>query len=195
MSVRRRASRAQVRPRSGELDVLTGEVDQAGDGRVLLGVDPAGVKLSQRAVAKLEDLRASMGVCVDADRTVIMCSGQDLRWWTWAGRRANATLWAALGAQDPSPVSTVDTYDEWSIPLDSALDVDSIRAALNGVRDAVNSGDGLPSVRPEDVQGLKFAELLPPGMAEATLAQRIGDGTGARARIEAPLVWRSSGPR
>lgn len=163
--------------------------------RVLLGVDPTGVKLSQRAVAKLEDLRASMGVCVDADRTVIMRSGQDLRWWTWAGRRANATLWAALGAQDPSPVSTVDTYDEWSIPLDSALDVDSIRAALNGVRDAVNSGDGLPSVRPEDVQGLKFAELLPPGMAEATLAQRIGDGTGARARIEAPLVWRSSGPR
>ncbi|MEV5332745.1 hypothetical protein [Streptomyces werraensis] len=40
---------------------------------------------------------------------------------------------------------------------------------------------------PHAVRGLKFAEALPAGLAEATLAARLGDSEGARAVLSEPV--------
>ncbi|AQS68012.1 hypothetical protein [Streptomyces pactum] len=53
------------------------------------------------------------------------------------------------------------------------------------------TGRTLPEVDPDAVRGLKFAEALPPRLAEATLAARLTDEEGARAALAEPV--RSSG--
>jgi len=58
---------------------------------VLLGVDPP-VALTQRAKRILADVRDEHVPTVHPAGSVIVRTGTDVRWWTWAGYRANATL-------------------------------------------------------------------------------------------------------
>src|ERR1019366_9442477 len=62
---------------------------------VLLGADPP-VALTQRAKRALADIRGEHVPTVHPAGTVIVRAGADVRWWTWAGYRANATLAATL---------------------------------------------------------------------------------------------------
>ena len=62
---------------------------------VLLGADPP-VALTQRAKRFLTEIRDEQVATVHPGGTVITRSGEDVRWWTWAGYRANATLAATL---------------------------------------------------------------------------------------------------
>ena len=64
---------------------------------VLLGADPP-VRLTRRAQAALAEARETAPELVHPGGTVISRgSAGDVRWWTWAGWRANATLIATLG--------------------------------------------------------------------------------------------------
>lgn len=63
---------------------------------VLLGADVP-VTLTQRASGVLAGLRSDGIGRVNAGGLVISRSDLDLRWWTWAGYRVNATLKATLG--------------------------------------------------------------------------------------------------
>src|SRR5262249_3884755 len=64
---------------------------------VLLGEDPP-VRLTRRAQAHLAEARDEYSSTVHPGGTVITRTDQaELRWWTWAGFRANATLAATLG--------------------------------------------------------------------------------------------------
>ena len=69
--------------------------------RALLGADPGGVELSRRALERLEELRSSHSARVNAERTMLLHEAGETRWWTWAGSRANAVLWAALNSVAP----------------------------------------------------------------------------------------------
>ena len=62
---------------------------------VLLGADPP-VALTQRAKRMLAEVREEHLDAVHPGGTVITREGEDVRWWTWAGYRANATLAATL---------------------------------------------------------------------------------------------------
>jgi ATP-dependent Lhr-like helicase len=65
---------------------------------VILGADPAGVRLSRRAVAALHDLRQHHSGHVVTGGSVLRRSGDgDVHWWTWAGSAVNRTLRATLG--------------------------------------------------------------------------------------------------
>ncbi|MGH3303970.1 MAG: helicase-related protein, partial [Streptosporangiaceae bacterium] len=57
---------------------------------VLLGADPP-VPLTERAQRVLAEIRDDKMASVHPGGTVIARSGDDVRWWTWAGYRANAT--------------------------------------------------------------------------------------------------------
>lgn len=57
---------------------------------MLIGDDPP-VTLTDRARKVLAELRASELGTMHPGGTVVTRSGSDLRWWTWAGHRANAT--------------------------------------------------------------------------------------------------------
>ncbi|MGW4145070.1 DEAD/DEAH box helicase [Streptomyces albogriseolus] len=145
---------------------------------VLLGEDPP-VSLTRRAEARLAAARERHLDVVRPAGTVITRRGDDVRWWTWAGHRANATLAASL----PSVVLRHRTVDDRFVRLRDDVTPQAWRAA---VEDA-GTGLTLPDVDPHAVRGLKFSEALPARLAEATLAARLSDFEGARAALAEPV--------
>ncbi|MGN4158185.1 DEAD/DEAH box helicase [Streptomyces sp. NEAU-PBA10] len=139
---------------------------------VLLGEDPP-VRLTARATAKLTEARGLHLHAVHPGGTVISRHGDgDVRWWTWAGHRANATLAASLASMTARHRRV---SDQW-IRLRDDLTPQMWRTA----RADTVAGLCLPEVSSRAVRGLKFGEALPTRLAEATLAARAGDEEGAR---------------
>ncbi|MGW1349297.1 DEAD/DEAH box helicase [Streptomyces sp. NPDC002409] len=146
---------------------------------VLLGADPD-VALSRRAVTALAEARDHFMDVVHPGGTLITrTSGGQVRWWTWAGHRANATLAATLGTV-AAPAQRVN--DCW-IRLREDADRQQWKQAVADVSDQLC----LPDVDERAVKGLKFGEALPPRLAQATLATRFADLEGAQAVLEEPV--------
>ncbi|GAA2342617.1 DEAD/DEAH box helicase [Streptomyces cuspidosporus] len=146
---------------------------------VLLGATPP-VTLTRRAEGALAQSREGSAEVVHPGGTVIVRGGRDtnVRWWTWAGYRANATLAATLtSVADPFQRPT-DAYvrlreditpQEWK------------KAVAEGAEHLC-----LPAVDPRALAGLKFSATLPQRLAEATLASRLADLEGAAASLREP---------
>lgn len=145
---------------------------------VLLGTDPK-VRLTQRAVKALAEAREDHLDLVHPGGTVIVrASNGDLRWWTWAGARANLTLAATLGrAADPKQQPT-----DACLRLNAELDPRTWAAATQAARERVT----LPEVSTRALDGLKFNAALPKHLAERTLSARLADVEGARALLDEP---------
>jgi ATP-dependent Lhr-like helicase len=145
---------------------------------VLLGADPP-VALTARATTRLAALRDDATSLVHPGGTVVASDGDgEVRWWTWAGFRANATLIATLGElADPT-----QRYDDASIRLRPDLDREMVRAAMSGATDRIC----LPDVTEKAIAGLKFSAALPERLAVATLATRLADLPAARAVLAEP---------
>lgn len=146
---------------------------------VLLGEEPP-VRLTRRATAQLIEARDTYLHSVHPGGTVITRrTDGDVRWWTWAGHRANATLAASM-ASVVAPRRRVN--DQW-IRLRDDLTRVGWRSALTDV----GAGLCLPEVDGSAVRGLKFGEALPPRLAEATLAARTADEQGAGKVLAEPV--------
>lgn len=159
--------------------------------RVLLGADPPGTVLSRRAVDRLAAVREELAATVTPGATVV--AGWDegqVRWWTWAGARANGLLAAALSAVDSGLVDELERYDNRYVKLTGASTAGSVCAAVHEAQ--ARFGDNLAGIQPpvsdEAVKQLKFAELLPPDLATLTLASRAADHAGAAAVIRNGVV-------
>ncbi len=146
---------------------------------VLLGTDPP-VSLTRRAEACLAEQRETDAPdTVHPDATLVTRFGSDVRWWTWAGYRANATLAATLSSvSDPLQRPT----DGW-LRLREDLTPDAWRAA----RENIGENLVLPDVDHRAVRGLKFSVALPERLAVSTVAARLADFEGARAVLEEPV--------
>lgn len=147
---------------------------------VLLGSDPP-VSLTERAKRVLAEVRDEHVPTVHPGGTVITRSSDsdDVRWWTWAGYRANATLAATLAPLTDSS----QRFSDASIRL---------RADLTREMWQVGTADAgerlcLPDVDPRALAGLKFNEALPERLAEATLATRLADLDSAVRVLGEPL--------
>lgn len=94
-----------------------------------------------------------------------------------AGARANGVVALALSSVSPGLVDELDRYDNRYIKLRGDATVGEVREALRAARDA--HGEDLERVEApvsEDaLKQLKFAELLPPELAAATLSARSAD--------------------
>ncbi|MDE1675011.1 DEAD/DEAH box helicase [Nocardia gipuzkoensis] len=135
---------------------------------VVLGYDPP-VSLTRRAVATLAVQREERATTVGPEVTVIERDGKGVRWWTWAGYRANATLTQTLAAVTETGQRPTDL----AIRLRSDLTPEMWSAAR------AHAELVLPTVDPRAVGGLKFATLLPEHLAAATVAARLADIPGA----------------
>ena len=133
---------------------------------VLLGDDPPTV-LTRRATGVLAGLRSDGVGRVHAPGTVVSTGDDDLRWWTWAGYRVNATLKATLGgiADQSQRVSDV------CLRLRPDLRAATWPSVVRSLRDRLV----LPEVDDKALAGLKFSDALPRHLAEATLAARLAD--------------------
>jgi ATP-dependent helicase Lhr and Lhr-like helicase len=147
---------------------------------VLLGAEVP-VTLTRRAIATLADLREGAAGFADRDRTVISRSGDDLRWWTWAGYRTNATLKATLGnlADEKQRVSDV------SIRLRGDLSPQTWSEVRGNLGDQLC----LPEVDDKALDGLKFSAALPRHLAVTTLATRLADLDHAATVLAEPCLF------
>ncbi|WP_406357974.1 DEAD/DEAH box helicase [Streptomyces sp. NBC_01635] len=146
---------------------------------VLLEADPP-VSLTRRAEACLAEQRETDAPdTVYPGGTLITRVGSDVRWWTWAGYRANATLAATLqSVTDPLQRPT----DSWL-----RLREDLTPADWRAARENVGENLVLPDVDPRAVRGLKFSAALPERLAVATVAARLADFESARAVLSEPV--------
>lgn len=148
---------------------------------VLLGADPP-VSLTRRAEVCLAEWREDEAPeLVHPEATLVARHGNDVRWWTWAGYRANATLAATL----PSIADPVQRPTDCYVRLRDDLTPDMWRASRE------SAGDGaalvLPDVDRRAVHGLKFSAALPERLAVATVAARLADFDAARAVLQEPV--------
>jgi ATP-dependent Lhr-like helicase len=152
---------------------------------ILLGEDPP-VTLTRRADVCLREWRSEQAPhMVHPGGTLVMRHGSDVRWWTWAGYRANATLAATLGSiADP-----VQRPADCCLRLREDLTRDMWHAALTSA--ASGPTLVLPEVDPRAVAGLKFSAALPLRLATATVAARLADFEGARAVLAEPTRFQS----
>jgi ATP-dependent helicase Lhr and Lhr-like helicase len=161
--------------------------------RMLLGSDPAGVRLSKRAVAAVAGIRDEYGDTVVENTTVVTDDPKTgHRWWTWAGARANHLLGAALSAVSPGLVDEIDRYDNRYLRIANDVSSARLQAAVAAARGRFgNELIGVPyQVSDRALEGLKFAELLPPPLARDTLAERSLDHRGATAILRPATVIR-----
>ena len=142
--------------------------------RVLLGADPAGAQMTNRAKDRLAKLREERSAQVDELSLVVADDGVRMRWWTWAGLRQNALWVAAIDAVAPHVLDELRAFDNFQIALRGDADRNSVEAAIREARRRF--GPELHGVSPivddQALRGLKFAELLPLSMARQVLAQR-----------------------
>lgn len=154
---------------------------------VLLGAIPAGVTLTRRAAATLDDQRLLRADQVTDGAFVIARDDRDdWRWWTWAGAKANRTL----AAWAPDLVPPRQRIGAESLRLHSDLAVADIRSGLAALR-AAGSGP-LPAVDSGALRGLKFSAALPEHLARQTLAARTVDRLGAVTALADTVLVRGS---
>jgi len=159
--------------------------------RVVLGAELTGVSLTRRGTDRLVAIREDLAPFVSEAGTVASAWDKtQMRWWTWAGARANAVLSAAVAAVEPGIIDERNRYDNRYIALRGDATASELSSALRHA--GQQFGEDLarvePTVSAEAVKQLKFAELLPPGLAAATLAARAADHEGARAIAGRPIV-------
>ncbi|MBW8800533.1 MAG: DEAD/DEAH box helicase [Streptomyces sp.] len=152
---------------------------------VLLGTDPP-VSLTRRAEACLAEQRETDAPdTVHPGGTLVTRVGKDVRWWTWAGYRANATLAATLrSVTDPLQRPT----DAWL-----RLREDLTPADWRAAREDVGDNLVLPDVDHRAVRGLKFSAALPERLAVATVAARLADFESARSVLRESVRFQHDG--
>nr|WP_239144392.1 DEAD/DEAH box helicase [Streptomyces sp. SID14515] len=144
---------------------------------VLLGADPP-VSLTRRAEVCLAGWREDEAPeLVHPTRSLVSRHGADVRWWTWAGYRANATLAATLPAIADPVQRPTDCYVRLREDLTPHRWQESHQAASD------SPALVLPDVDRRAVHGLKFSAALPERLAVATVAARLADFEGARAAL------------
>lgn len=146
---------------------------------VLLGADPP-VRLTRRAENTLAEAREAAIETVHPRGTVIerVTDSDDVRWWTWAGHRTNATLAASLGGV----VDETQRVEEFFLGLRGDLTPKMWKATLSGIHDRLC----LPATDNKALSGLKFNAALPRPLAEATLSARLADLEGAHIVLSEP---------
>jgi ATP-dependent Lhr-like helicase len=151
---------------------------------VLLGEDPP-VALTDRAERVLAECRDDRRGQAHPGGTVIARHGSDVRWWTWAGFRANATLAATLGEF----ADEKQRFDDASVRLRSDLTREMWREAAADAAERLC----LPEVDERALAGLKFSEALPHRLAVATLAARLADLDSAAQVLAEPVRFEVAG--
>jgi ATP-dependent helicase Lhr and Lhr-like helicase len=145
---------------------------------VLLGADPPAV-LTRRGAGLLAGLRSDALGRMSPAGTVVSVTDGDLRWWTWAGYRVNATLRATLSEVADTSARVGDLF----IRLRGDLRPETWPSVVRSLAGRLV----LPSVDEKALTGLKFSEALPRHLAVATLATRLADLEHAASVLDEPV--------
>ena len=136
---------------------------------VLAGKTLARAKLSRRAQARLEQIRDGFSWVSSRPETVVLReSDGTVRWWTFAGGKANIWLAAALG-----PLRDQVSPGDVNIRLSSEATPEAMREILDHLDPAtLQLGD---QIAQGAIDRLKFAEALPAEHARVVVERRMRD--------------------
>lgn len=161
-----------------------GAVVARGVREILVGHDPVGVQLSERAQEKLTELRTGHQWAVSDATTLVVDDRGRARWWTFAGWKAN--LWLARMVDEIR--TEASAVDDLRVAVDAKTSLDDLKRLLAGT--APDEIDLAPWVTDEAIDGLKFSECLPLSMAKDVVARRLADPVSvAQAVAERLTAW------
>jgi ATP-dependent Lhr-like helicase len=146
---------------------------------VLAGTDPAGVEVGRRATERLAALR-DVQPWVRPGATFVVTAADQVRWWTFAGSRCNASLADALAGVRLD----VTAFNDLWVGLNPGTTAHAVRVAL----DSASGHMPEPPVEPEALEGLKFSDCLPSELAYAVLRRRLVDADTWHRVIGEPVV-------
>jgi ATP-dependent Lhr-like helicase len=147
---------------------------------VLGGASLNPVAVSARATSKLEELRRLLPQA-DAGRTLLNRSANDVRWYTFAGLKANLELAARLGTLR----SQITQRDNFSITLDPDVSRESLVAAI---ADPTPSS-ALAHLVDDISDTLKLERALPDGLVQEIMTARLTDPAGVEQAVAAPIDY------
>lgn len=138
--------------------------------------------LSARAKDRMTSLGAKYLWVDDASTALVRDDTGDLRWWTFAGLRANAWLGKAL-----EPWVEGDSgFDNLSIRLRrEAVDLRAFRSRMDALAADLSAVD-FP-VSEEAIVELKFSECVPNDLSRAMLRRRLQDERAVSVVLTEPL--------
>jgi len=150
--------------------------------RDLLATDVERQCWSRRARDGMAAIRAEYP-WLPAEGTVIVAEpGGELAWWTFAGKGVNATLATALQARIEARVG----HDNFAVKIEAAATPGDLEALITDVR-SQPAADLRPAIDPDAVAALKFADCIPPELAERMLQERVRDAGGTAAVLADPI--------
>src|SRR5262249_2193300 len=135
-----------------------------------------------RAQAQVTEIRDQYPWLEPDGSVVVTGLDSEAVWWTFAGEKGNASLARALADASHSRVSP----DSFAIWFEQRLSPSDVEQAIADVR-ARTPADLLPAVEEEAIEGLKFAECLPPEQATLIVQQRFRDLTAVEHVMDSPL--------
>ncbi len=139
-----------------------------------------GVELSQRARARLAELRAAHPWAASGT-TAVQERGRS-RWWTFARWRAN--LWLAHLADGLR--AEVAAIDDLAVAVDPSATAADIGRLVRTASPA--QIDLAPWIAAEAIEGLKFAQCLPVALAREVVARRLADAESVGEALAEPVV-------
>jgi ATP-dependent Lhr-like helicase len=150
--------------------------------RQVLAVERDESPWSRRARQHVADIRAEYP-WVHRDRSsLVMAGAGGATWWTFAGGRANAILAHELATN----LGCRGTWDNFAIRLEGDLRANGVETAIETLR-SVPAAALRPAVDERAVEGLKFAECLPPEQATAVVQTRLADPVGVAETLRQPV--------
>lgn len=148
--------------------------------RVLLGGDRNDL-LTRRAREQMEEVRGRFPWLSPDGTTLERSSIGRVRWWTFGGLKANATLADHLQAAG----CQVTSRDNLCLTLDASSGIPHLQSLLPTLEE---TGALLPaSLAEEALESLKFAFCTPRELCFKSLSQRLADPVGAAATVAAKV--------
>lgn len=154
----------------------------AGVREVLCGASPTGVQLSQRAIAALDTARAEHTWVRPDASAVVRGPGDRVRWWTFAGRRANTWLAAHVG----DARRHTSAFDDLSVSLDPDVPVGRVCELLEA--SDPSTWTIADWVSDEGRRQLKFSECLPDALADRVIEARLRDDSTVQRVLSERIV-------
>ena len=146
--------------------------------KTILADDGEKPEWSDRTIAAIRGIRQDYHWLDHASTVCLPGRNGEFEWWTFGGRRANATLGNVLAIELGTP--TIAT--NFMIKFDSTVQLEMLNNALEAVR-GQDVAQMRPSVDQRALEGIKFVDCLDESLAIKMLEVRLSDPEATQALL------------
>ena len=150
--------------------------------KTILAEDSEKPEWSDRAIATIEGIRQDYAWLNQDSTACLPGRNGEFEWWTFGGRRANATLGNALAIELGTP--TIAT--NFMIKFDSTVQLEALSDAIEAIKEQ-DVAQMRPSVDQRALEGIKFVDCLDESLAIQMLEARLSDPSATQTLLEQTL--------